>query len=74
MRDIAKLLFGEDADKLFGLFREGDGDDTAAERARRSGEWCGTTPGRGSVEGVVRRAARPRGGRRQAPSRDFRAR
>lgn len=78
MRDIAKLLFGEDAVELLDIFggpgrggpgRDGPGRDDRgrddrggyrrggydrdgfglAERARRSGEWCGSTPGRGSV-------------------------
>ena len=54
MRDIAKLLFGEDTGKLLGLFGDGDGDfgkgdgdeSGAARRVRRAGEWCGTTPRR----------------------------
>ncbi|MGH3281948.1 MAG: hypothetical protein ACRDNW_22820 [Trebonia sp.] len=50
MRDIAKLLFGEGADGLLGLFGGGDGDGFGmADRARRSGEWCGSTPGRSSA-------------------------
>jgi hypothetical protein len=63
MRGIAKLLFGDDADRLLGLFGEGDGDGFGlAERARRSGEWCGTTPpGRGGL-GVG--AARPAASRK----------
>lgn len=66
MRDIAKLLFSDDAGRMLGLFGAGDGDESGmAERARRSGEWCGTTPGRGSVAGAVRRGARPRRPQRQ---------
>jgi hypothetical protein len=64
MRDIAKLLFGGDADGLLGLFGgdNGDGDGFGmADRARRAGEWCGSTPGRDSGAG----AARPRGIRHQ---------
>jgi hypothetical protein len=56
MRDIAKLLFGgeDGADVLGGLFAPGDGNDfEMADRARRAGEWCGTTPGRGSAEARV---------------------
>ncbi|HVT71218.1 MAG TPA: hypothetical protein VHF26_25965 [Trebonia sp.] len=69
MRDIAKLLFGGDAGKLLDLlggggdrFGSGDGDGFGlAERARRAGEWCGTTPGRGAVAAAVRpgRSQRP---------------
>lgn len=62
MRGIAKLLFGEDPDGLLGLF---DGDDAdgfgMADRARRSGEWCGSTPGRDSAFGAAHGAARPHG-------------
>jgi hypothetical protein len=63
MRGIAKLLFGDDADRLLGLFGEGDGDGfDLAERARRSGEWCGSTPpGRG---GPVVRAPGAAAGRK----------
>jgi hypothetical protein len=65
MRDIAKLLFGDDAGKVLGMFGAGGGDESGmAERARRSGEWCGTTPGRGSAADAVRRAARPGRGQR----------
>jgi hypothetical protein len=51
MRGIAKLLFDgdgdEDGDRLLGLL---GGDDwfRLADEARRAGEWCGTTPGRGA--------------------------
>jgi hypothetical protein len=61
MRGIAKLLFGDDADRLLGLFGEGDGDGFGlAEQARRSGEWCGSTPpGRsGPGAGAPRAASR----------------
>ena len=73
MRTIASLLFGREAGELLdlitgeggitgerGLSGEG-GDHQAAERVLRSGEWCGSTPGRGSAD---RSAAWPRGGRR----------
>ena len=68
MRGIAKLLFGEDAGQVLGLFSGGsDGDGFGlAEQARRSGEWCGTTPGRGSAaRAAVRRAGGTRRARRQ---------
>jgi hypothetical protein len=60
MRDIAKLLFGEDAGKVLDLFSGGsDGDGFGlAEQARRSGEWCGTTPGRDSAARAAARSAR----------------
>jgi hypothetical protein len=66
MRDIAKLLFGDEAGSvLSGLFapgRDGDGFE-AAERVRRSGEWCGTTPGKhdpgGPLADVFRGTGRP---------------
>jgi hypothetical protein len=46
MRGIAKLLFGDDADRVLGLFGGDDGDGFGmADRARRAGEWCGSTPG-----------------------------
>lgn len=57
MRGIAKLLFGEDAGKLLDLFEGGGGEFGMAERARRAGEWCGTTPGRGSAARAARGAA-----------------
>jgi len=73
MRTIASLLFGRDAGELLDLITgEGgikgkggitveDGvDREAADRVLRSGEWCGSTPGRGSAD---RAAAWPRGGR-----------
>ena len=50
MRGIAKLLFGDDAGRLLDLF-DGDADGFGmADRARRSGEWCGSTPGHGPAE------------------------
>ena len=65
MRTIASLLFGNDAGELLDLITgEGGitdgGDREAADRVLRSGEWCGSTPGRGSADP----AAWPRGGRR----------
>jgi hypothetical protein len=75
MRGIAKLLFGDDADTLLGLFGEGDGDGFGmADRARRAGEWCGSTPGSDSAADAVLGAARPHGMRRQVITREFRTR
>jgi hypothetical protein len=75
MRGIAKLLFGEDAGRLVDLFDGGDGDGFGmADRARRAGEWCGSTPGRGSAAGTARGAARPHDLRRQVIIREFRDR
>jgi hypothetical protein len=50
MRGIAKLLFGDDAGRVLDLLAGHDDGFELAERARRSGEWCGTTPGRGSAD------------------------
>ena len=66
MRTIASLLFGNDAGELLDLITGeggiiGEGDREAADRVLRSGEWCGSTPGRGSAD---RDTAWPRGGRR----------
>ena len=68
MRTIASLLFGRDAGELLdqiagegGIIGDGDSEHEAADRVLRSGEWCGSTPGRGSAD---RAAAWPRGGRR----------
>jgi hypothetical protein len=62
MRGIAKLLFGDETGRLPGLFGDGDaGGFGPAEQARRSGEWCASTPGRGSAAGAARGLARPRG-------------
>jgi hypothetical protein len=75
MRDIARLLFGEDAGRLLDLFGEGDEDGFGlAERARRAGEWCGSTPGRGAAADAAMGAARPHGMRRQVIIREFRPR
>jgi hypothetical protein len=58
MRTIASLLFGGEAGELLDLITGGDGitagggDHQAAERVLRSGEWCGSTPGRGSADRV----------------------
>lgn len=62
MRTIASLLFGRDAEGLIDLIAgEGRTEREAADRARRSGQWCGSTPGRESAD---RSTAWPRGDRR----------
>jgi hypothetical protein len=66
MRTIASLLFGRDAGELLDVITgeggiTGDGDREAADRVLRSGEWCGSTPGRGSAD---RAAGWPGGERR----------
>ena len=67
MRTIASLLFGDDAGALLDLITgEGGitgpdgGEGEAADRVLRSGEWCGSTPGRGTADPA---AAWRRGGR-----------
>lgn len=73
MQGIARLLFGDEAGGLPDLFGGAGGDEFGmAERARRAGEWCGTTPGRGSAASAVRGVARPRGMRRPVVTREFR--
>jgi hypothetical protein len=75
MRDIAKLLFGDDTGGLLGIFGGSDGDGFGmADRARRAGEWCGSTPGRGPVGAAARAAGRPHVTRRQVIIREFRTR
>jgi hypothetical protein len=77
MRGIAKLLFGDDADRVIGLFGDGDGDGDGfgmADRARRAGEWCGSTPGSTRGAGPAATPARPRGMRREVIIREFRDR
>jgi hypothetical protein len=75
MRGIAKLLFGADADGLADLFGGSDADGFGlADRARRAGEWCGSTPGRASAAGAADAAARPHGLRHGVISRQFRIR
>ena len=50
MRGIAKLLFDRDGDgdegRLPGLLGGDEDWFRLADEARRTGEWCGTTPGR----------------------------
>lgn len=70
MPGIARLLLGDGADRLLGLLTgEGGGEAEAAERARRSGEWCGSTPGHGAAARGARAAAGPRGERHPAGGR-----
>ena len=72
MRDIARLLFGDDAGRLLDLFDASDeGEFGMAERARRAGEWCASTPGHASA---AHGAAGPHGMRRQVIIREFRTR
>ena len=48
MGTIASLLFGRDAGRLFDLVTGDSGrEQEMADRVARSGEWCGSTPGRG---------------------------
>jgi hypothetical protein len=55
MRDIAKLLLGRETGILSELFGPGDAEGFGlAEQARRAGEWCGSTPGRGAADEGVR--------------------
>ena len=70
MRGIAKLLFGDESDRLLGLFGDGEGFGLA-EQARRSGEWCASTPGRGSAADAARGPAREHGLRREIVVREF---
>jgi hypothetical protein len=59
MRGIAKLLFDGDGDesRLLGLLGGDEDWFRLADETRRSGEWCGTTPGR--VADAVHGAPRP---------------
>jgi len=77
MRDIARLLFGDgltqpnDDNAVQGdgaahgnnPFGPGGGWELA-ERARRAGEWCGSTPGRGAIARALGDGGRPRRARR----------
>jgi hypothetical protein len=48
MGTIASLLFGRDAGRLLDLITgETSREREMADRVARSGEWCGSTPGRG---------------------------
>lgn len=71
MRGIAKLLFGDEAGRLLDMFGGDDADGFGmADRARRAGEWCGSTPGRGPATDAARGPARSRGLRRQVVMRE----
>ena len=74
MRGIAKLLFDVDGDesRLPGLLGGDEDWFRLADEARRTGEWCGTTPG--SVADAVRGAPRPGRIRRPVSAPDFRSR
>ena len=65
VQGIVRLLLGENVDRVGP--RGEDEEAGLAERARRSGEWCGSTPGRGSVADALRStgtsAARGKAGR-----------
>jgi hypothetical protein len=63
VHSIAKLLLGDEAaralDLLSGDDRADRADETAAaDRVRRSGAWCGTTPG--TPGGIFDRGSRAR--------------
>jgi hypothetical protein len=50
MRNIARLLFGPDRDRLLDLIvQDGRDEDGLAARTTEAGEWCRTTPGAGSL-------------------------
>jgi hypothetical protein len=72
MRNIASLLFGREAGELLDLITGESGNERElADRTVRSGEWCGSTPGRESAARQARDAVRsPRGGRRAGVIRD----
>jgi len=75
MRGIAKLLFGDEAGRRPGVLGDGGADGFGlAEQARRSGEWCASTPGSGLGAGAARGLARPGGARRHAAPRELRSR
>jgi hypothetical protein len=66
MRNIARLLFGPEGDRLIDLVAQDDHDENGlAARTMEAGEWCKTTPGAGSIH------ARPpvRHRRRNIPTR-----
>lgn len=66
MRDIARLLFGPEADRLLTLFEPDPRDESGlAARVRQAGEWCQTTPGaKPSARGAIIRARPGRRGTR----------
>jgi hypothetical protein len=74
MRDIMRLLFGREEGILSDLFGGDEADGFGmADRARRAGEWCGTTPGSGSGAGRPGRAGVRRGVPRHLTDGEFRA-
>lgn len=50
MRDMAAVLFGREASRLFDPFEPEDG---LEDRVRESGEWCQSTPGRGAIRRLI---------------------
>jgi hypothetical protein len=69
MRDIARLLFGGEAAELLDLITGESGEERdMADRARRSGEWCGSTPGHGQA-GRADRVVLPSPGARRVSHR-----
>jgi hypothetical protein len=74
MRGIARLLLGDEAGELLGLLGGDDDWSGMADEARRAGEWCGTTPGRGAVADAVHGAPRTERIRRPMSAPDFRSR
>ncbi len=74
MRGIMRLLFGREEGILSEVFGGDEADGFGmADRARRAGEWCGTTPGSGPGAGRPGRAGATRGLPRHVTDRDFRA-
>ena len=73
MRDIMRLLFGREEGILSGVLGGDEADGFGmADRARRAGEWCGTTPGSDSAAGRPGGAGTARGGSRPVADRRFR--
>ena len=72
VRDIMRLVFWREDGMLSELFGGDDADGFGmAERARRAGEWCGTTPPRGSAAGRPGGAGASRRVPRRADGRKF---
>jgi len=69
MRNIARLLFGPDGDRLRDLLTPDSRQERdMADRVREAGEWCQSTPGSGALHverrgGHGRAVIRPRRGR-----------
>lgn len=64
MRNIARLLFGPEGDRLLDLFAPGDRERDLAEQARQAGEWCQSTPGRSRPQSRPRHSQPTLGPRR----------